>query len=79
MLADRIFFINVKIDDLQDWEREALTVCLGAKTPAELPITMDYVDLSEISNLAWVGFENVISVTDRCAACSLLPATALVS
>eukprot|EP00892_Ulva_mutabilis_P000815 jgi/Ulvmu1/10734/UM068_0022.1 len=62
---DRIFLLNAHVDDLTDWAKEALTVAVGADTPSELPVMMDKMDMKEISALAWVGFENILVVTDR--------------
>lgn len=57
--------MNVRIDDLQDWTKETIAACLGADAPSDLPLTMDHIDLKEISNLKWIGFENLVVATDR--------------
>lgn len=67
--ADNVFLANLYDSELLSWFEETLKIALEAVRPpdAPLPRIIDMQDVQEADPLRWIGFENYLVVSDRCA------------
>jgi hypothetical protein len=69
--ADTVALVNMYKDQVPNWFLETLAIALAPSQPKpgpSLPRIIDYGDIMAIGGdkLTWLGFENYLTVTDRC-------------